>query len=44
MNEVIQEFTNIKEPTGLCDSQDDDNTEQQPEQLVYTIQAARKAL
>jgi superfamily II DNA or RNA helicase len=42
MDEVIQEF--IEESTGLCDSQDDDDTEQQLEQPVYTIQAAREAL
>jgi hypothetical protein len=42
IDEVIQEF--IKESIGLCDSQDDDDTEQQLEQPVYTIQAAREAL
>jgi hypothetical protein len=42
MDEVIQEF--IEESTGLYDSQDDDETEQQPERPIYTIQAAREAL
>jgi len=42
MDKVIQEF--IEESTSLCDSQDDDETEQQPERPVYTIQAAREAL
>jgi hypothetical protein len=42
IDEVIQEF--IEESTGLCNSQDDDETEQQPEWPVYTIQAAREAL
>jgi hypothetical protein len=33
MDEVIQEF--INKSTGLCDSQDNDETEQQPKQLAY---------
>jgi hypothetical protein len=41
MDEVTQEF--IKESTSLCDSQDDNDTKQQPERPVYTIQAAREA-
>ena len=42
IDEVIQEF--IEESTGLCDSQDDDEIEQQPKRPIYTIQAAREAL
>jgi hypothetical protein len=42
MDEVMQEF--IKESTGLCNSQDNNKTEQQPKQPTYTIQAAREAL